>query len=425
MRELVACTALLLGCSGADAPGVLIEVNSDVAASRFELLYSLDTCSDCTHIVPPATAARLAQPILGTGWKSADLQSFSIALDTPSDVARFQLETPQSEPQIVKRALVVALDGTQPAELETVLAVATFGPFEIPSNDSVKFEVPMRAADPLGTASERDHAALWRQRSDLGRHTACAIVEHEGGNEFFVPKDDTDCDDPLPVAECDPFAYYAVTPPTLDRASCPATDNLQHCYLGGPPCREDGMPGTMTSCAPVAPHYCIPQYLCGGSFMCGSLFECLQYLATGTPYGFCDTQANNGMPCAGDMTSAVWSLHGLVSDTGGSCASIQIASLALPITFGDSIEIQDSTSLATFTIDQASFDPSMCTIAVRWTGAILDASHTALVKIVTNNQVNRVVPWRIKMTNACSGSSTTMTCDSNTGATNDSFYTCQ
>lgn len=422
MRGLVG-VALLVAC-GTDTPGALIVVHSDVATKRYELAYSLAKCTECApQMAPPS---RVFRPIgNAVGWLTEDMNRFPIELEAPRDVARFQLQTLLAEDLLVERAIIVALEGDTAVERETVLGVATIGSFMVPANDSVKFEVDLAPADgAFDMATGKEHIEFWRP--DLTR-PACAVVQHATGAEYFGPVADPDCDDGARGSnyECTEYGYLSYGPPMIQAARCVTADSALHCRIGGPPCLEQATatPPDLDPCMAVAPSYCLPQHICG--LACTNRFDagCAGFAQVGTPLVTCDVYTNNGGTCP--LNRSRMMLQELVDDTAThGCKSIEVANIAQPLTFASRIALGDGLA-AVFTIDQATFDAATCSIDTTWTGT-LDYTGVALIKVVTDTGVNRVVPWRLMVKGTtCPTNMPSYTCTAYGGLSTDTLYSCQ
>jgi hypothetical protein len=122
------------------------------------------------------------------------------------------------------------------------------------------------------------------------------------------------------------------------------------------------------------------------------------------------------------------SLRELVLDTESmGCKSIQISAITAPPHFGNTVTFGDAGATATFMIDQATFDEATCSIDTAWMG-YLQTSNVALIKVVTDKGVNRVVPWRLQNKGSTCPAPTSgpaYSCFAMQGLQSDSFYTCE
>ena len=424
MRGLVGVALLVVGC-GMETPGALIVVHSDVPTKRYELAYSLARCADCApQMAPPS------RPLLpignAVGWLTEDMNRFPIELEEPRDIARFQLQTLLPDDLLVERAIIVALEGDTPVEHETVLGVATIGSFTVPANDSVKFEVDLAPADSaFDTPTGNEHVEFWRP--DLTR-PACVVVQHATGAEYFGPVDDPDCDDGARgnTYECTEYGYLSYGPPMVEAAKCVALDSDLHCRIGGPPCLEQPMttpPPGIPQCMAVEPSYCLPQHIC--ALGCPNRFDpnCPTFAQVGAPLVTCDVYTSSGATC--QLNRSRMSLQELVADTATrGCKSIEVANISSPLTFGSRVVFGDGV-FGTFLIDPATFDAATCSIDTTWSGE-LNYTAVALIKIVTDTGVNRVVPWRLFIKGTtCPASIPTYTCTAQHGLGTDTLYSCQ
>jgi hypothetical protein len=421
----VICCVGLVACFH-DKPGVSIEVTTTPGVQRIELYLSTQpSCGgNCPAITPPD---HHAQP--GTGWIIDDVTAYYAA--TSADTS-FLVENTTAADVTVQRALALGLDAAG-----RPLSVAAFGPFVVTHDSSAVARVTLVPADPIGTTSPLEHVTAWDRPPGLSDKTSCVVVQHAGAapsTEFFVPKDDLDCDS-VQGSECAPLVYQAVnSPPTnIADASCAATSGT-FCVLGG---RCSEIPGPDVACMPLAapsPTYCMPDELCDPmAAACGSYsMACMGarirgHVGLGTatmPKIDCMLYVDTlGAPCG--TGTGTFDASAVAMDQGTTkCRSIELGALKTPPTFAT------SGMVGTTSIALSNFQDTDCLATIAISGTLLAPpggiqTEIGMTKIVTDSKVTRVVPLVFSWQTAdCVNIQIPFACTGNPGLSTSSLYSC-
>lgn len=263
--------AALAGCFS--DRGVAIEVDiGDTGARTVELYLGAQACDPqantagitCTSIAPPPDG-KLALP--GHVW-FRDALAPEVAEVKPDGKAVFQL---QADPTTTLPR-VIAVGKLPGPEGDVGVGTATLHDVTVPANGARVITTTLAAATPAVPGAARrpgDHVLFWSKATPP---SSCVMIEHGDTSpvtrDFVVPADDPDCDSigTPAMPECNPAAYdgTSMVPGARDRPGCFTSSGGPACVLGAFGC-ADTLPGTDSTCSPLASRTCVPQGFCGGS----------------------------------------------------------------------------------------------------------------------------------------------------------------
>jgi hypothetical protein len=244
----------LAACSTADSVDIQIH-STDRSVVSVELFVAGAPCTNCDGVAPPSATAKPAGPVnylIGT-------DRFYAAIDSDG-IAGFRLK-PDAMDSTVPKLAAIGFD----ANGTPVGFVVDDTPFDLLPILGTKrrYELtlqPILQAAPHQATTEQ--VVTWRTESSDMNHPAqscLAFLNHDGGNEFFVPEADPDCDGFVAPNECDPTWYKYMQPASTNPPECLADDMDGACQVGRSGTCIDG--ATAPTCTSLD-KFCVPQVAC-------------------------------------------------------------------------------------------------------------------------------------------------------------------
>ena len=384
----------LAACSTADSVDIQIHT-ADPSVVNVELFVAGTPCTSCDGVAPPSATSKPS----GEVSFLVGPDRFYAATDS-AGVAGFRLKPDQTNSTVPKLA-AIGFD----ANHTPVGFVLDDKPFDLLPILGTKrrYELalqPVLQATPHNTTSEQ--VVTWRTESTSTEHPApscLAFLNHDGGNEFFVPEADPDCDGFVASNECDPTWYKYMQPQSGSPAACLADDMDGVCQVGRSGTCVDG--ATAPTCTSID-KFCVPQVACTN---CMPPYDqaCLNSIATDAANGtrlrctipvFRDT-LNAPTTCL--ATSELISLDSYyaspctvgfvqVGDTSGNLST----SLDISTTNGDIVGTLDKTGYAQTcsfgfsTTIAVTHVPTLATIAKGALAITTGGTETLLMPVVIN-----------------------------------------
>jgi hypothetical protein len=320
---LAGCAA---GCFSDKGLALQIDVGA-TGAQTVELYLGMKTCDEAG--APAGASCRsIAPPPSGTTALDGEIRYRDAAdLDITAvhgTTATFQLRAAAFTK--VPVAIAVGVDASGRPVGAVVLER-----LEIPADDARVVSAALIAAGPVQPGQRTDaseyRVQLWNKTRPA---SSCVLVEHWRGGEvnrtFVVPKDDPDCDDVAPDAECDPMAYRL----TRSGPNCAVAGGTINsaCFIGTRVC-DEASGAASTSCqTSVTDRMCVPDAVCE---MCpGDLVSCLVDRLASNPGSLprleCTVPSTGARPCTSNNRDRTTVEFG--SRYGVGCSMPQIAPLA-------------------------------------------------------------------------------------------------
>lgn len=310
MKVRVALALLVLAGCGSDTPGMRLDVrDGGTGAVRVELYLGRAKCPECADIQPAIAQDKLhGDGYFLDGSATAGTPETAVAMDGGRAV--FELRAPDVTDTALPVVVILGLDAQ-----DQVVAAQKLVDVPVPHADTVWWKIDL---EPATAEVATDTATPAGQRVQVWRRTApdtaaCVGYEYSDGHNvtrtWLVPEDDPDCDEFPAAVDCDKLAYHAMGTAAIGAARCvtdqytiPKTTGTT-CLLGGNAC-VDGTPSVnSTTCARVAPYYCVPDLLCTNSSCRSAPVQCITNLSVTQMQCDMPYDAATGVPCTDASTA--------------------------------------------------------------------------------------------------------------------------
>jgi hypothetical protein len=399
---------LAIACAACSARGVevVIHVPPNVAADEVDVYVGVDECNNCDTAV---------------GWDNSGgklpadrifLTDIDAATVAESDGGgRYHVTLQSKRDEKVDRLIVVAFHGT------TVVAARRLDGVIIPANNPQQWNVTLDpVSDIVGSMYTPPPANTWRLHAWPPTMTSlarCLVGESTLSGplvrEFYLRKDDPDCDDGMIMQECDDFWYMDPGSATISGANCAMnetwpTNNPSTCLLGGQGCSETKL--SAGGCTAIAPEYCLPDGVCTAGCLASAalLTNCIQHQNTAA-IGCTALVAGADVQCSGTYSTIV-DLGALVSNTAVACGELQVApTMPLPmVSFAQQPWVPQGTGAGSVTIQFPRDATSMCAYGVVMTftpPVVTLPVYDALLDVSLTNGRHDVIPVEIATKIGC------------------------
>jgi hypothetical protein len=393
--------ACLLGCS--DPPGLAIQVTPGAAVTKVEFVVgghwdgSVYQTMAAPQVAPRDTAVR--PTVHETAWFA----------EVSGGTAGFALHADGTDNQSIEMLAVIGYDANQ-----TPIEYAVLTGVEVPANEAVLWQVPLKPIAPLGTAPEG--FAAWHASNQSA--PSCVMLERDHESSAIVPQNDPDCD--AVAKECAPTVPNAMNvPPSFSSANCALVSNTG-CVMGGTSC-TDGI-GPTSGCAPLEEAHCLPALICTCAPMDRACME--NKILDGVsgdalPKVECTfpIDINTGNPCP--LATAKLDASIVIKDPLLKCKAIHVLK-----GFSGLPKLVDQIGFLTGLASLSNFrDP--CAIDVTWSGHLDGTGYAVeMADIELSNGRHVTMPFELTVTRGCTTEPPVCKVSLATSSTGETIFTC-
>lgn len=398
-----------------------LEVRANgTGADHVELYLARAQCTQCTSGIQPANVtSKLGGEVWFLDGDAMDgTPETSVRMSAGSAVIDLRTPTPDSD-ATMPYVLAIGFDAQ-----DNVVGVAKMHDVTVrhAKTEWVKLDLTPAVGKPSSDALTPSGERVWVWRRSDETKAACVGLEDAGSTGvtrmWFVPEDDTDCDEVMPAVECDKYAFHAKGTVAIDNANCTTLDMLSGatvgtCVLGGPAC-VDGQNTTDNTCTPVDPTFCVPDLFC--EHTCASdLPACVGLAQTKLACHFPTEQFGAQCGATAAQTEAEVTLAPLFTNAnpGGSmvsCSEVKFADLRIG---NPAVSTKLQKNMLQFSRSSVSGDP--CSFHLTWdpttvTSASPPAPITAVLVVTLTNGRVMLLPLVISFESQGCGADTTAAC---------------